>query len=216
MRPIQVLLIVLLVFLGGGSTPVTSRMDNSLVAIQALDYDGEWSVVGSGVQVNTWRHRGILTARHVASIPRDLRACNHDECVELGSYVTGEQDYAIFPVVLRTGSAARVRWTPVRPGEAVTHLGYPWGVRWVSTGVVAHVGADIICDLDIGPGSSGGPVYDEQGRLIGIAVAVEIKQDRANGLPTMLYWRSHVVPVADIFGATMERDIDNQPDWKEL
>lgn len=69
----------------------------------------------------------------------------------------------------------------VFPGQWVTAIGHPWGILGAATGgIVIAVGADlpeaprpgghewIVVDLHMRPGHSGGPLVDEQGRLIGI------------------------------------------------
>lgn len=67
----------------------------------------------------------------------------------------------------------------VRPGDAVVAIGHPLGFAdTVSNGLVSAV-RHINEDLDvlqisapIAPGSSGGPLFDEQGRVIGVATAI--------------------------------------------
>ena len=68
----------------------------------------------------------------------------------------------------------------LRPGQWVLALGHPWGVAGaVTAGVVAGVGRDlpemprpdrewIAVSLHLRPGHSGGPLVDDQGRLVGI------------------------------------------------
>jgi serine protease Do len=68
---------------------------------------------------------------------------------------------------------------PLRPGQWVLALGYPWGVAGgVTAGVVIGVGvppemprfqgALIQTSLHLRPGHSGGPLVDVHGRLVGI------------------------------------------------
>jgi S1-C subfamily serine protease len=68
----------------------------------------------------------------------------------------------------------------LRPGQWVLALGHPWGVAGaVTAGVVAGVGRDlpemprsdrewIAVSLHLRPGHSGGPLVDDQGRLVGM------------------------------------------------
>lgn len=65
-------------------------------------------------------------------------------------------------------------------GQWVMSLGHPWGVlNAASGGVVIGVGKGIpelpvvqedwvVCDLHLRPGNSGGPLFDVQGRLVGV------------------------------------------------
>jgi serine protease Do len=68
----------------------------------------------------------------------------------------------------------------LKPGQWVTALGHPWGVRnAVSGGIVIGVGAEmpdipfssrewVVVSLHMRPGHSGGPLIDTAGRLVGI------------------------------------------------
>lgn len=68
----------------------------------------------------------------------------------------------------------------LRPGQLVLALGHPWGVAGAATaGAVIGVGADwreapasggewIAVGLRLRPGSSGGPLVDDRGRLVGV------------------------------------------------
>lgn len=68
----------------------------------------------------------------------------------------------------------------LQPGRWVLAIGYPWGVAGAATaGIVIGAGEDlpgtpsparewIAVSLELRPGHSGGPLVDDQGRLIGI------------------------------------------------
>ena len=68
----------------------------------------------------------------------------------------------------------------LQPGQWVTALGHPWGTHAAATGgVVIGVGPDlpemplddrelIVVGLQLRPGYSGGPLVDDQGRLVGL------------------------------------------------
>jgi hypothetical protein len=67
----------------------------------------------------------------------------------------------------------------VRPGDAVVAIGHPLGFEdTISNGLVSavrHVSEDLDVlqiSAPIAPGSSGGPVFDERGRVIGVATAI--------------------------------------------
>jgi len=68
----------------------------------------------------------------------------------------------------------------VRPGELAFAMGYPWGIaEAVTSGVVIGVGDEwmaghsgrdwLALAMRLRPGNSGGPVFDAQGRLIGLS-----------------------------------------------
>jgi hypothetical protein len=67
----------------------------------------------------------------------------------------------------------------VRPGDAVVAIGHPLGFEdTVSNGLVSalrHVNENLDVlqvSAPIAPGSSGGPLIDEQGRVVGVATAI--------------------------------------------
>jgi hypothetical protein len=67
----------------------------------------------------------------------------------------------------------------VRPGDAVVAIGHPLGFEdTISNGLVSalrHVSEELDVlqiSAPIAPGSSGGPLIDEQGRVIGVATAI--------------------------------------------
>jgi S1-C subfamily serine protease len=76
---------------------------------------------------------------------------------------------------------ARVRDArEVRAGELAFAMGYPWGIaEAVSSGVVIGVGDEwmtgrdrrdwLALNMRLRPGNSGGPVFDAEGRLIGLS-----------------------------------------------
>ncbi|MBM3943943.1 MAG: hypothetical protein FJ317_00430 [SAR202 cluster bacterium] len=73
----------------------------------------------------------------------------------------------------------------LQPGQWVFALGHPHGVRHALTGgVVIGTGPNwdegplagrewLMLDLHLRPGNSGGPVFDVQGRMIGISTAID-------------------------------------------
>lgn len=92
--------------------------------------------------------------------------------------------------------------TDVAPGDPVMAIGAPFGMtQSVSVGVVSALAralddgpADALflqSDVTIQPGSSGGPLLDEHGRLLGMTIAVISRTGRHEGV-------SLFVPVADL------------------
>ncbi len=79
----------------------------------------------------------------------------------------------------------------VRPGETVVAIGHPLGLTdTVSSGLVGAV-REVEKDVDvlqisapIAPGSSGGPIFDDHGRVIGVATAILLGGQNLNlGVP---------------------------------
>ena len=153
---------------------LASRLAPSVVEIRA----------GSGIGAGTiWRSDGlIVTNDHVVPSGRaDVRLSD-------GRTVTSQvvardpgNDLAVLSVNLGGLPAIDARRTPVRPGELVMAIGHPFGMRYAvalgivstATGTVEGFARPLIrADVPIGPGSSGGPLVDALGRVVGINAMV--------------------------------------------
>lgn len=139
---------------------------------------------GSGIGAGTiWRPDGlIVTNHHVVPYGRaEIRLA--DGRTTIGAVLARDprNDLAVMGVGLGGLAAVNARPDPVRPGELVMAIGHPFGVRYaVALGIVATTaglvtGFDrplIQADIPIGPGSSGGPLVDATGRVVGINAMV--------------------------------------------
>lgn len=136
--------------------------------------------IGSGI---VWRADGLLvTNDHV--VP--------DSVVDVGLFggrrLSGQvvardpaNDLALVVISERGLPAARPRMHAARVGEFAVALGHPFGQRYsAAAGIVAATGrrvgegerALIQADVPIGPGSSGGPLLDANGLVIGVNAMV--------------------------------------------
>jgi serine protease Do len=131
---------------------------------------------GGGV---IWHPDGLVVSNaHVAQGARaevtlpdgeaiDGRVLVRDEDVDLAAILVPCRDLPTPPVADPAHLA---------PGAIVLAQGHPWGVRHaMSLGVVHSVSRDrnrrpryIATDIRLAPGSSGGPLVDAEGRLLGI------------------------------------------------
>jgi hypothetical protein len=207
---------IMLLGLVGCIIPVPSMASNgtdiavrSSVTIQ-VEFADEWYPIGSGTLVRDNEvGLSVLTAYHVASaIPGEYRACSvvlPEECVELGDYYMESQvgipgDWALYPVDHRPKGVrpAQVSHQVPDVGDVVIQVGSPAGTPYVNQGTVAWTYSDMyMLDGFAYPGSSGGGVFDEQGRLIGITVAIPVFSDLI-GFPLMMEDMPMVVPVHEI------------------
>jgi len=176
---------VLVIFIGATRTPaqdelpeLVRRIKPSAVAIETYDARGEKLSRGSGFFIDVDR---IVTNRHV--IDGAYRAEVHS--VSGNSYpvknvlaVDAEADVALLkvdvpPNLVRPLSLDR---TSPQEGESVVVIGNPFGLEGsVTNGIVSAVrdipgfGRIIQITAPISPGSSGSPVVNMQGQVIGVA-----------------------------------------------
>ncbi|MFZ5897286.1 MAG: S1C family serine protease [Myxococcota bacterium] len=137
----------------------------------------------------------IATNFHVAAVPDELWVLLSDgrrfPIIEVVN-ASRRHDLAILRIdakalpTLTLGDSDRVR-----PGDAVVAIGHPLGLEdTVSNGLVSavrHVDTDfdvLQISAPIAPGSSGGPLFNERGEVIGVAAAIMRGGQNLNfGLP---------------------------------
>ena len=157
---------------------LVKRIKPSAVAIETFDAKGNTLSRGSGFFVTPDR---IITNRHV--IERSSRVEIH--LLDGKKYpvrgvlaVDGEGDLALLQVEVPAGSAVPLpimRSVPAE-GESIVVVGNPYGLEGsVSNGIVSAVreisgyGKIIQITAPISPGSSGSPVVNMAGQVVGVA-----------------------------------------------
>ncbi len=160
-----------------GVVTLAQRLRASVVEVRA-----HASAVGAGT---IWRSDGtILTNHHV--VPRDQAEVIISDGRAAAAMVIArdpDNDLAALKIDLDHLAAPEVRDArTLRVGELVLAIGHPYGMRGaVTLGVVSKpVGsmdgrggrALVVADVLLGPGNSGGPLADAQGRVVGINAMV--------------------------------------------
>ncbi len=160
---------------------VTIRTDRSLGTGFIVRADG-W--IATNLHV-------IVGGPQVKVTLRDIRGDRELDAVEVIA-ASPEHDLAVvrveahgLPVLVLGDSDA------MRPGDSVVAIGNPFGLEdTVSNGLVSarrHIGADVEVlqiSAPIAPGSSGGPLFNDRGEVIGVATAVLQQGQNLNfGMP---------------------------------
>jgi hypothetical protein len=106
-------------------------------------------------------------------------------------------DLAVLRIDADTTALPKLPWrtTSVRPGDRVLALGHPQETVWsFSEGVVGSLQQGMVQhDAIIGPGSSGGPLLNDKGEVIGVNVAHVVSE------PVGLSWARPIALVAGVF-----------------
>jgi len=151
--------------------------------------------IGAGVLIKLNRNFYIVTAKHVAVEAKSLPVygCGliSKECKELVpeellnknlEKIHLDQDWALFKIndLPKKSRAAKLGLSELDLGERVTLFGFPYGRGpWLSKGHIAWVwktenGELMGIDAYAAPGFSGGGVFNGDGELIGIVVAISL------------------------------------------
>jgi len=148
------------------------------------NYYRDWGGAnGSGVFITSNGH--ILTCAHLFhGVTTGISVQTQDETFYGGEllYIDRIRDLALIKIYADEETPyAKISERDAKLGETVIAIGHPLGLEWTfTTGIVS--GIDRILDdtvkltqMDavINPGSSGGPLYDITGEIIGINVKVK-------------------------------------------
>ncbi|MEJ7622522.1 MAG: tetratricopeptide repeat protein [Pyrinomonadaceae bacterium] len=182
--PLSSMVLIVFFALAGGSAAqdflpeLVKRIKPSAVAIETFDAKGNTVSRGSGFFIAADR---VITNRHV--IERSTRAEIHlvdgkKFAVRGVLAIDGEGDLALLQVDVPRALAVAlpiVRAVP-QEGESIVVVGNPYGLEGsVSNGIVSAVreisgyGKIIQITASISPGSSGSPVVNMAGQVIGVA-----------------------------------------------
>lgn len=148
---------------------------DSVVVVIAFDKNGKPGKFGSGFYIK----QGDLVATnyHVVETSTDIKLKLGDGSllkVEEVKYIDKESDLAVLRVG-KPGKALPLQLVDPKIGEDILAIGNPGGLEHtISTGIVSgirHKGKIKVYQITapISPGSSGGPILNEQGHVVGLA-----------------------------------------------
>ncbi len=193
--------------LPGGFTKNITTLQAAVATILADDR------TGSGFFINAQGY--LITNHHVVGEARfvKVRLANGQTLVGEVLKTDSFRDVALIKTDAVTMESLAI--TRIRPnvGDDVFAIGSPLGVAFegsVTRGIVSGYRTIssqrfVQSDASIAPGSSGGPLFDSQGAVIGVAVAVLRGQVGRAGNPTALGQLNLFIPIDD---ALARLDID--------
>ncbi len=119
----------------------------------------------------------ILTAKHCVDQPADYEVLTSDGQNYTGIVVATSpvHDLALIHIDRRNTAKFELAETVTR-GQTVFILGSPLGIPSVlSTGIVARIDGDsTLLDCSALPGNSGGPVFDNNQKMVGIITSINV------------------------------------------
>ncbi|MDI3259459.1 MAG: serine protease [Sinobacteraceae bacterium] len=183
------------------AVPDAARLRGPVVRIEdSMEHDNH----GTGVYLG---HGYILTAAHVAVAWNDRKVAQfvgRPDRWRLSFVWRDEvQDIALLRAseVPQDVATASLACRPLRADEPVTMIGYPLDLPMVKvTGTILSpvpIGEDhaVVMDIPTAPGNSGSPLYDADGRVVGVLSKLEI--GTLGGLPA-IYPYAYMSPVAPV------------------
>lgn len=159
-------------------TEVVREAKDAVVQLRSYDVTGNYLGEGSGFVLSDGR---IATNAHVVEGASRVEVINADGrlagAVDHASMLSATVDLAILPALelAVTGLSLAPREPSV--GESIVAIGSPQGLaNTVSDGIVSairNIGGRRLLQITtpISPGSSGGPVLDSEGRVVGVSVS---------------------------------------------
>jgi len=189
---------------------ITARSTPAIVTVRTEDGLGTGFVVRKDGWIATNFHvvRGATEVTVVFSDHREFKVVEIMNANRLHDLVILRIDARNLPV-LPLGDSDRVR-----PGDSVLAIGHPLGLEdTVSNGLISavrevHAGLQVLqISAPIAPGSSGGPLFNDHGEVIGVATAVSTSGQNLNfGLPSKYVADlvAHPHPISmELFAAAM-------------
>jgi S1-C subfamily serine protease len=184
LRLFSILLTAVVLFCAAFEVPAHERpklkLDNlkrAVVIVTTFDRAGQPLLQGSGFfitpnEIVTNNH--VITNAHVIQIKT---FAGNTFSVQTVIATDAAVDLALLSVSVRSEVVLAVAGAPPREGESITLLSNPQGCQWrVTRGEARRVwqfastGNRLQITAGVFPGSSGGPVLNERGQVVGIAV----------------------------------------------
>jgi serine protease Do len=161
------------------SSPTLDSLDQATVLIEHAKGHGTGTIVSP---------HAVLTAYHVVQeTPLEVTFFNGPRLAGRVSWFDAKLDLALVDVEVPAGyPVTRLDCDNLHVGEQLVSVGHPTQSRWVAVGghlpTTATIGNGQLVPLGfpIGLGTSGGPVFDQSGRVVGITLAILAERNPAS------------------------------------
>lgn len=161
------------------ASAIFSRARSSVVVIVASDQNGQREALGSGFVVG---HGRIATNHHVVEGMTEAYVVFSDGAVKpVSSVVADSAQQDLIVLAVETGNRPSLAFgdeLSLQQGDPVYALGAPKGLELSFTnGIVSSFRKSnaqflIQATAPIAPGSSGGPLFDHTGRVVGVTTSM--------------------------------------------
>jgi hypothetical protein len=158
---------------------IAARSAGAVVTIKTFDAAGHPIGLGSGFRVGSGR---LVTNAHVVAGATHVEVFDNAEqllgTVGFAEAMSSSVDLAILPRLGKRATQLRMAASLPKVGEHVIVIGAPEGLTsTVSDGIVSAIRIDqgrtlLQISAPISPGSSGGPVLNTSGEVVGVSVSI--------------------------------------------
>ena len=192
---------------------VYEKVASSVVVVEAFKDATSVVALGSGVIV---RREEVITNCHIL-VPGDSAdvLVNGRHLPATLSFADVERDLCLLRVPSLSGSVCEIGTVDtLKPGARVYAIGAPQGLELtISEGLVSglrtvHDYKLIQTSAPISPGSSGGGLFDQDGRLVGITTFT-LKESQNINFALPADWVTSIWQRADLARARKERRVDD-------
>lgn len=199
------------------ATSVFDRVHDSVVSVSALNEHGEPDAEGSAVVVGTEQ---VVTNCHVIADASSIKVKVQSQILSAKLlHADVARDLCSLTVTGLVAPTTKIRrYQDLKIGERVYAIGNPLGFELsVSAGLVSYLGNNgrseprIVTTAPLSPGSSGGGLFDSDGRLVGITTAILQYGQNAN-LALPADWIAEL-PKRSKPPMTTVTDVPPDPNW---
>ena len=176
---------------------VFNKVKDAIVVVKTFDSNGKLKGVGSGVIISSGK---IATNYHVVKGGASYKVYRGKQIVDATLYAEDQdKDICILDAKGITGKPAELgKATSLKVGVSVYAVGAPQGLELsISDGIVAQLRGGpppfIQTTAAVSPGSSGGGLFDGEGRLIGLTT-LYIEGGQSLNFAMPVEWISEIKP----------------------